>query len=192
MGSARDIENVNNAAPAGQLERMADGNNFWRPSTQTPGSAKGRVFRDHWLDLCGDRAMPPRSALDPLEIRQLLPHIVLIDVMREPVRFRYRLIGTFVTGLAGRDATGRFLDRALYGRFLEAMIWPYQEVVNTGAPIATLSGVLFAKREWHCIENMFVPFGERGEIDVIAVCADVDQSTVLHDLTQGLVLDWRG
>ncbi|HUT50416.1 MAG TPA: PAS domain-containing protein [Alphaproteobacteria bacterium] len=135
---------------------------------------------------------PPRSALDPLEITQLLPHIVVVDVMREPARFRYRLIGTVLTGLAGRDATGRFLNRALYGRFLEAMIWPYQKVVETGAPVATLSGILFTERDWHCIENMFVPFGEGGQIDVIAVCADADRNKLQRDLSQGLVLDWRG
>lgn len=192
MDSARDTDKSDDALPKGGYTRMTDGKNFWWPSKQAPGSAKVRAFRDHWRSLCGDRPMPPRGALDPLDMTSLLPHVVLVDVLREPLRFRYRLIGTFVTGLAERDVTGRLLDRALYGPALEAMIWPHQEVVRTVAPVATLSGVLFAERDWHCVENLFVPFGEDGEVELVATCVDVDRNKVQRDLTQGLVLDWQG
>ena len=134
--------------------------------------------------------MPPRSALEPLDITALLPHVVLVDVLRDPLRFRYRLIGTFVTGLAERDATGRFLDRALYGPALEAMIWPYHQVLQTGAPIATLSGVLFADRDWHSVENMFVPFGEDGVVELVAICVDVNRNKMQRERSQGLILNW--
>lgn len=170
--------------------KMSEGSSFWWPSKQRLNSAKTRAFRDHWLALRGDRPMPPRGALDPLAVTKLLPHIVLVDVLRDPDRLRYRLIGTFVTGLAGRDATGRILDRSLYGPYLEAMIWPYEESVRRAAPVATLSGVLFAERDWHCVENLFVPFGEDGNVEMLATCVDVDRNKVQRDLTQGLVLDW--
>jgi hypothetical protein len=190
MASARDTDKSDDALPKGGYSRMADGKNFWWPSKQAPGSAKVRAFRDHWRSLCGDRPMPPRGALDPLDMTALLPHIVLVDVLREPLRFRYRLIGTFVTGLAERDATGRFLDRALYGPALEAMIWPYHQVIESGAPIATLSGVLFADRDWHCVENLFVPFGEDDLVELVAICVDIDRDKVRRDLNHGLILDW--
>lgn len=189
MDSTRNIDQSGDAPPLVSA-KMSAGTDFWWPSKQTMVSAKTCAFRDHWRMLCGDRPMPPRGTLDPLGITTLLPHIVLVDVLRDPLQFRYRLVGTFVTGLAGRDATGRFLDRALYGRYLEAMIWPHQEVVRTASPVATLSGVLFAERDWHCVENLFVPFGADGTVELIATCVDVDRNKVQRDLNQGLVLDW--
>lgn len=198
MDSPRDIDNAKSLARAASLARMADGADFWWPVSQAPASAKGRAFRDHWLSLRDGQEMPPRSALDPVDIAPLLPHIVLVEVLRDPLRFRYRLIGTFVTGLAGRDATGQLLDHTLYGRNLGAVVWPYQQVVERREPVATLSGLLFADRDWQCVENMFVPFredgegGESGEVAKIAVCIDVNANRGQHDLTSGLVIDWRG
>jgi hypothetical protein len=188
---AREIGTADSGDQAKRIARMSDGADFSWQTDQAPASAKGRAFRDHWLGLRGDRVMPPRGALDPLDIAPLLPHIVLVDVLGGPMRLRYRLIGTFVTELAGRDATGRFVDRALYGRNLEAVAWPYRQVAQTRAPVATLSGALFSDRDWQCIENMFVPFGDGEAVEMIAVCIDLDSSRIQRDITTGRVLDWN-
>ena len=42
----------------------------------------------------------------PAEISRLLPHISLIDVVREPVRFVFRLAGTRVREVYDREVTG--------------------------------------------------------------------------------------
>ena len=77
-------------------------------------SATLRQVRDYWLTARGPRRQPAHGDIDPLQIpRPLLPHLVLTDVIHDPLRLRYRLIGTFVTALAGRDATGRWLDESL-------------------------------------------------------------------------------
>jgi len=190
MAPAPKIDQTEFPAPRRGRARMSEGTTFWWPSKQGLTSAKTRAFRDHWRTLCEGRPMPPRGALDPLAITTLLPHIVLVDVLHDTAQLRYRLIGTFVTGLAGRDATGRILDRSLYGSYLEAMIWPYEETVRTAAPVATLSGVLFAERDWHCVENLFVPFGADGAVEMLATCVDVDRDKVQRDLGRGLILDW--
>ena len=54
------------------------------------------------------------------------------------------------------------------------------------------SGVLFAQRDWHSVENIFVPFGEDGAVELIAVCVDVHRDKAQRDLSHGLVLDWAG
>ncbi len=50
--------------------------------------------------------------IDPAEMRGFLPCTVLIDVERHAtgLRFRYRLVGTQVVLLFGREVTGRYLD----------------------------------------------------------------------------------
>jgi hypothetical protein len=54
--------------------------------------------------------LPGRQHVEPLHLRELLPWLWLVDVQREPPRFRYRLIGTELTRAMGRDLTGRWLD----------------------------------------------------------------------------------
>lgn len=69
-----------------------------------------RELHAYWLAKKGDRVAPPRSAIQPEEITRLLPHIVLIDVVGEPPRFRMRLVGTRVVEAFGQEVTGKFVD----------------------------------------------------------------------------------
>src|SRR6185369_1823397 len=50
--------------------------------------------------------------IDPLEMRRFLPYILLLDVVREAgrYRFRYRLIGTHVVELQGNSQAGDFVE----------------------------------------------------------------------------------
>ena len=61
---------------------------------------------EYWQRKRGARRMPARRDIDPLEIADLLPNIVLVDVERDPLDFRYRLIGTSITAHLARDYTG--------------------------------------------------------------------------------------
>jgi hypothetical protein len=63
----------------------------------------------YWEAKRGDRLMPARADLDPLEIPQVLSHLILLDVTHDPLRFRVRLYGTEVADLRGRDLTERYL-----------------------------------------------------------------------------------
>jgi hypothetical protein len=192
MASEGDIDTSADALSKGGYTRAPYGRDFWRPSDRALACPAPRKFRDHWLGLSNGGPMPRREALDPIDIPALLPHIVLVDVFRDPLRLKYRLIGTFVTTLAERDATNRFIDRDLYGEALEAMMWPYQQVLEQGRPAATLSPVLFAERDWHNVENVFLPFGADGVIELIAVCVDVNRTEGQRQMTHGLILDWAG
>lgn len=67
-------------------------------------------IHDYWRNLTFGDVLPGRQHLDPCELADLLPHIWILDVARDPMRFRYRLIGTTITELAGADNTGKWLD----------------------------------------------------------------------------------
>lgn len=64
----------------------------------------------YWLDMKGTRSMPSRADLNPADIVDLLPHVSLIDVERDPVRYKMRLIGTETVKAMGFDVTGKYLD----------------------------------------------------------------------------------
>jgi len=61
---------------------------------------------DYWDGKRAGRRMPARRDIEPTEILDLLPYVVLIDVERAPLDFRYRLVGTAVASRFGRDHTG--------------------------------------------------------------------------------------
>ncbi len=68
-----------------------------------------RLFA-YWGAARQDRAMPSRRDIDPLDFRYVLGHVMLVDVLREPLRFRCRLHGTEITQRVHYDLTGKLLD----------------------------------------------------------------------------------
>jgi hypothetical protein len=55
--------------------------------------------------------LPGRAEFDPSEMREILPHITIFDVVeRNPLRFRIRLVGTAIVDAMDVDTTGRYLD----------------------------------------------------------------------------------
>jgi hypothetical protein len=50
-----------------------------------------------------------RDDVDPLELRDLLPLITILDVEHGPLRFRYRLVGTRIVEYNHQEFTGLYL-----------------------------------------------------------------------------------
>jgi hypothetical protein len=68
-----------------------------------------RLFA-YWCAARRGRAMPARRDLDPLDFAYILGHVMLVDVLREPLRFRVRLHGVEITQRVHYDLTGKLLD----------------------------------------------------------------------------------
>jgi hypothetical protein len=158
------------------------------------GLASGNLIRlrDYWLRLRGDRAMPARKDFNPLDVRHLLPHVVLTEVHEQPRRLRYRLIGTFVTALAGRDATGQWLDRGLYGDRLDDFLWAYRTCLDRREPVAVREHVQFSPKDWITIEALLMPMGDGDVANMVLSGVDtVPTGTVTPSAGASFVLDWR-
>ena len=78
-------------------------------------SAMVRALHDYWSAKRGLRGMPGRDDIDPAEIKTLLPHVLIADLVGDAPRVRYRLVGTRVAAASGFDFTGRHLDEILTG-----------------------------------------------------------------------------
>jgi len=64
----------------------------------------------YWLAKKGGDIAPPRSAIHPEEIVELLPTIGLMDVVGEAPRLRFRLFGTELVKAYGQELTGKFAE----------------------------------------------------------------------------------
>jgi hypothetical protein len=89
---------------------------------------------DYWQKKKGARIAPSRSDIDPAEIKALLPYVGLADVLRDPLRFRYRLVGTQVTMGYGRELTGSYLNEVDLNAHQHEIIDEYKRVVERCEP----------------------------------------------------------
>lgn len=150
-----------------------------------------RALRDYWRQVAGDREMPARRDLDPISIPTLLPHIVMTDVFHDPLRFRYRLLGTLVTKFYERDSTGKWLDRELYGDSTDGMLWLFRRCVCNRAPTAVRQAVPFVRKDWVTLEGLLMPLSTNGvDIDMLIGGIDfVDEPSDPKERIKRVVLD---
>src|SRR5471030_356303 len=57
----------------------------------------------------GTREFAARRDIDPLDFAYVLGNVVLLGVLDQPLRFRYRLVGSLLSAKTGYDMTGKFL-----------------------------------------------------------------------------------
>ena len=90
----------------------------------------------YWEGLANG-ATPERRVVDPADIKELLPDIMLVEFEQNPFRVRYRLTGTRVDQQTGLNLTGRYLDEFSYGdgrAAVEHLVEGYLRCVETGTP----------------------------------------------------------
>jgi len=96
-------------------------------------------FYDYWSALRGDRSMPSRKDVDPLEIAPShLPNMMRIEVFNDPRRYRYRLVGSNVIAASGKNRTGRYFDDVHFFKIHPLVMDQYAQVADTGQPLYSL------------------------------------------------------
>lgn len=126
---------------------------------------KVRAIYDYWKSVHPKTGLPGRRHIEPVDIPELLPNIWLIDVRRNPYRFRFRLLGTTVVGYAGEDNTGRWFDER----------WPsydpsvYIDVVETGEPSWSRGeSKMRPEKNYYEMERVRLPLAADGKtVDII-------------------------
>ena len=88
----------------------------------------------YWRGKSGERAMPSRADIDPVDMRSMLGYLMLIDVLPGPHRFRVRLQGTELLWWIGRELTGLSLDSLPRNELVTFAERCLSDVVATGAP----------------------------------------------------------
>ena len=88
----------------------------------------------YWAEKCGDRAMPARADIDPIEMpKHLLRGICIVDVVADERRYVYRLVGTGDVEVRGNDPTGKSVLEGFFGPSADDVLGCYDKVVETTA-----------------------------------------------------------
>lgn len=121
---------------------------------------------DLWNLVRGSRTMPGRRDLDVTALKLWLGHLTLVDVLRAPLDFRYRVYGSTLRDYYGCDPQGRKVSE-LPAAWHEEVLAEYAAVCETAAPLmiersrTTNDGPLR-------LAKLMLPFaGDNAEIDMI-------------------------
>ena len=114
-------------------------------------------FISLWKAKAAGRPMPARSDFTPRDLKDFLRNIVIFERFAEnPSHYRWRLIGTSITEIAGHH-TGKTLEESLPPEHIERYTRCFDLVLDGGQPIRFLGRVHLQGREYLDAENLFVP-----------------------------------
>jgi hypothetical protein len=138
----------------------------WNPSIA--------AFFAYWLSIRPPGRLPGRQHFDPLDIPLLMPRVWMLDVLRAPLRYRYRLAGTKEVATLQREVTGLMFDEVhphlrgrgeTYGRF-ERTVHDSVATYRRGQVVA------IHHKEHLTVENCMVPLARDGSmVDMIVGCS---------------------
>jgi hypothetical protein len=134
-------------------------------------NAKIAALHRYWRTIRPATApLPGRQHFDPAAVPSLLPCMRLYDVHRDPWRFRYRLVGTELVRILGRDFTGTWFGDGRPEAFASKS---YRDLVfvASGQGIAYHRGYpLYASedKDHLAAERILLPFARNGsDVDMI-------------------------
>jgi hypothetical protein len=90
----------------------------------------------YWRSIHTESGLPARRDFDPLGLPPVCwPNISLLDVAKDPLRFRIRLMGTEIVRFKQCDGTGQWLDEFDPGFERCAGFEMFRNCVMSGAPV---------------------------------------------------------
>jgi hypothetical protein len=130
----------------------------------------------HWNALRGDRLMPRRDELDPVDLVPWLPYLSTMELHYDPFRVRYRLVGTEVARIIGEDFSNRWLDETGWSEAAIALNrLLYERVAQSRAPSYGLSTITWQGKPDHVFQWVLLPLSNDGKI--VTHCLSLDDFT---------------
>lgn len=135
-------------------------------------SDKLRRVHQLWVELTGDRPLPLRAEITPERLGFVLGQVTIVDVLRDPLNFRYRLVGTKIEDAGRRGDKGKTIDEIEPAAYRQMVGSAYREVVETAQPVIQQISYLHHQRVV-AFERIVLPFSQSGgEVDVLLEASD--------------------
>lgn len=123
----------------------------------------------YWSAKRGGVALPPRSAIDPLDMpRRLLPYLALAEPIGGEKTVRFRLVGTELVQRAGRDDTGKTSAETLQGPYREYVEQLYATVIAEARPLYAESTRAWPEEGMSRVRRLLLPVAGDEQADRVA------------------------
>ena len=128
---------------------------------------------DYWKGKIRDGRLPGRADLDPIEMKPVLPNIVLLKVRRDPLDFYYRLIGTEIDRHSENYNTGRWMSDVPERRAPSTVWANCKAVVETGQPSCRSIPYVGPHKDFLSTCQVALPLsGDGKQVDMVLVVVD--------------------
>jgi PAS domain S-box-containing protein len=119
-----------------------------------------------WTEVRGDRPLPLRTDFDLASVTRWASHLSIATVTPNE-RFQFRLFGTELTRVYGRDLTGSFLDDLTPKDLWSVISLHYREVVESREPL--FAPISIANGRWYSeVSRLLLPLTtERGIVGFV-------------------------
>jgi PAS domain S-box-containing protein len=142
------------------------------PLNECPDGRPPSHFRSHpeldalltlWQETRGHRPLPLRTDFDLKTVKRWATQLSLATVAPNG-RFQFRLFGTELARVYGRDLTGRFLDELAPRDLWSVIILHYREVVGRREPL--FAPISIANGQWYTeVSRLLLPLAaEHGAV----------------------------
>src|SRR6478672_4472332 len=144
--------------------------------TDIPADPRLKRLFSYWDGLRGEREMPSRADITPATIgKDLLPWIALTEVIDGGARFRFRLCGTGLAGIAGLDLTGHYIDELnpnpAYAEYITGL---YRLAVERRRPVYSETGyVATTTSPRRRTERLICPLADERAIVTMCIAGQV-------------------
>jgi hypothetical protein len=129
-------------------------------------------MRDYLAGVAPQGKLPGRQHIDPLAIRPMLSFTNLVDVehIDDRLRFRFRLIGTLQSSVAGREISGQYLEDAVLPEYLDRIRANMTAAVESGEAVYDRFGMPHPGRDFIDTERVYFPLARDGEtVDMLLI-----------------------
>ena len=130
-----------------------------------------RRLYEYWDERRRGRRFPARRDIDPVEFKFALGNVTLVDVLYDPLRFRYRLVSTLqVHRIGGVDLTGKMVEDVPDPAYRQLLLDAYRQTVESGQPNVVMHEQMVGGQPYQ-LEVIRLPLADDGEkIDMLLVC----------------------
>lgn len=114
----------------------------------------------YWDNLRGNRPCPSRADVDPLDIPALLEYVSLADVRSTEPHFVYRLLGTTVVRLLGKDLTGAAVGTGVKASEFDHVMQRYETVASGIQPLYHGNVLQEETNDFTKVERLMLPLSD--------------------------------
>jgi hypothetical protein len=142
-----------------------------------------RELFDYWRNCAKGRALPRRADINPAAIATLLPGISILEAGARVDQIFYRLAGTRLRDIYGREVTGKSVFDLEFGEKKNYWLAVYRKVLEEQVPMQGAVKGPVADRDHVVLFWMRLPLSDGDNIVNKVLCHDVTLPvSVAHEL----------